>query len=63
MCIHHAHSWSQLGSIASEPINPPRTSDMRNTLQRHSSDLAESNFESRRASMGQELIRPADLIS
>lgn len=36
---------------------------MRDTLQRHSSDLAESNFESRRASMGQELIRPADLIS
>lgn len=62
-CTHHADSWSQLQSIAPESMHPPRASDMRNTLQRHSRDPAESYLERRRASMGQKLIRPADLIS
>lgn len=61
-CTHHADSWSQLRSIAPESMHPPRASDTRNTLLRHSRDPAES-LERRRASRGQKLIRPPDLIS
>lgn len=62
-CTLHADSWSQLRSIAPESMHPPRASDMRNTLQRHSRDPAECYLERRRASMGQKLIRPDYLIS
>lgn len=61
-CTHHADSWSQLRSIAPESMHPPRASDTRNTL-KDTQGALQSYLERRRASRGQKLIRPADLIS